>query len=73
MIRLFGSFLNGEDEALHFVNEAKRRYLTGRAEHAATDSTWEAWSDEDFADNIREEFIDMVIYSTARLARRVAA
>ena len=60
----------GDDETfLAFVDDARERYEKGRAQHAGSDSTWEAWSDGDFAKNIREELIDCVIYAAARIVR----
>lgn len=55
-----------------FIEDAHARYEKGRAQHADSDSTWEAWSDDDFAKNIREELIDCVIYAAARIAREKA-
>lgn len=52
-----------------FVAECKARYEAGRKEHEASSSTWEAWSDDEFAANIREELMDFVIYSAARSNR----
>lgn len=60
----------GDDETfVAFVDDARERYEKGRAQHADSDSTWEAWSDDDFAKNIREELIDCVIYAAARIVR----
>ena len=52
-----------------FVAECKERYEAGRKEHEASASTWEAWSDEEFSANIREELMDFVIYSAAHTNR----
>lgn len=49
-----------------FVADAKERYERGKAEHADTGTTWEAWTDHDFAANIREEVMDAIIYAAAR-------
>ena len=49
-----------------FKMECRSRYEMGRAEHAASDSTWDNWTDKDFEKNIREELIDYVIYAAAR-------
>lgn len=70
---LFGAFIEHDDQALAFINEAKRRYDRGRREHEHADSTWASWSDQQFIDNIREEFIDMVIYAAARRVARIKA
>lgn len=70
---LFGAFMQHDDAALAFVNEAKRRYDRGRREHQHAGSTWDAWTDQQFIDNIREEFIDMVIYAAARRVARIKA
>lgn len=52
-----------------FVADAQKRYEDGRAQHAESDSTWDNWNAMDFEKNIREELIDCVIYSAARVAR----
>lgn len=56
-----------EDNAWEdFKRECQARYETGRAEHAGSGTTWENWTDAEFAKNIREELIDYVIYAAAR-------
>lgn len=73
VLLLWNDHMNaGEDGAwVRFVNECKARYEAGRRQHADTDSTWDGWSDDDFAKNIREELIDYVIYAAARNAGKV--
>lgn len=56
-----------------FVKDAKARYEKGRVEHSDSDSTWDAWSDDEFAQNIREELTDCVIYAAARITRRYSS
>lgn len=51
-----------------FISECRERYEQGRKQHKDEGSTWEKWSDKDFADNIREEIIDAVIYCAQRNA-----
>ena len=61
--------LGDESAWRSFELQASLRYKQGRAQHAGSDTTWENWDDDDFADNIREELIDCVIYATARALR----
>ena len=61
------------DEWSVFVADAQKRYEAGRAEHAESDSTWDAWTMEEFVANIREELLDCVIYAAARLVREAAS
>lgn len=72
---VFGDILNldGPDEWDSFVSAARIRYVAGRTQHADSDSTWDAWTSEDFAKNIREELIDCVIYAAARIVREMSA
>jgi len=46
--------------------ECRERYEIGRMQHANSDSTWDKWSDDDYAKNIREELLDYLIYAAAR-------
>lgn len=54
-----------------FAADCKKRYEEGRAEHKDAASTWDEWSDSDFAKNIREELIDACIYAAQRNAKNI--
>jgi hypothetical protein len=69
IIHLGGSGDTESDAWSDFVDACKERYESGRAEHEASDSTWDGWSDEEFEKNIREELMDAVIYTAARNIR----
>jgi len=70
-ISYWNSFIEDDEKWQGFVRHARDRYENGRAQHAESDSTWDKWTDEDFAKNIREELLDAVIYEAERNVRRV--
>jgi len=53
-----------------FRIDAKRRYEEGRAEHADTFESWDYWTQERFAFEMREELIDAVLYAAAKETTR---
>ena len=69
-ISYWNSFIEDDEKWRAFVQHAKDRYEKGRAQHSESDSTWDKWTDDDFAKNIREELLDAVIYEAARDSRR---
>lgn len=50
------------DPAL-IIKEAELRHAKGKAEHEEDGTVWTDWTGEDFADNIKEELIDAMIYT----------
>ena len=60
------------DQAGGFVEQARKRYEAGRAEHAESDSTWASWGEDDYLRNISEEVTDSIIYYASMLVLKDA-
>lgn len=67
----YNGFIEKNQHWTSFVTDAKNRYQTGRAQHHADGTSWDTWNDDEFDMNIREEFIDYVIYAAARRLARI--
>lgn len=69
-LSLYSHYAFGEPTDSHntyvFIDVARKRYEQGREQHRNTESTWEAWSDDDYERNILEELMDAIIYAAAR-------